>query len=103
MADLAAGTSGGWAVVVGAQDPALVRALQPQLPRLLLVQANPCLAERLREDWPAGLPAGVCLREEPVGARAEPVTWYRYNDARLWQVGLDAVAEGVAHNGVVPP
>ena len=61
----------------------MVRELQPHLTRLLLVQANPRLAERLREDWPAGPPAGVHLWEEPIGPRSEEVTWYRYNDPRL--------------------
>jgi chromosome segregation ATPase len=72
-----------WAVVVGLQDPALARALQQRVRRLLLVQANPRLAERLGEEWPAGLPPGVRLCMDPVGATAAELSWYRYNDPRL--------------------
>lgn len=72
-----------WAVVVGLQDPALARALHQRVNRLLLVQANPRLAERLAEEWPAGLPTGVRLCTEPVGATATELSWYRYNDPRL--------------------
>ncbi len=72
-----------WAVLVGIQDPALLREAESCCERLLVIQPNSRYAERLREEWPNGLPPGLQLCPTLVGPQGMEVPWYCYNDPRL--------------------
>lgn len=72
-----------WAVLIGVQDPGLVADWSASVPRLLVVQPNPLLAERLLDAWDGQLPSGLEIETEPLALQPGPICWYSYNDSRL--------------------
>lgn len=72
-----------WAVMVGIEAPGLLNEALTLCPRLLVIQPNSLFAERLRDEWPAGLPPGLQISTALLGSQMEDVTWYSYNDGRL--------------------
>ncbi len=73
----------GWAVWVGLQHPGLLKEALTLCPRLLVIQPNPLFEERLRDEWPAGLPPGLLISPVVLGSQGEEAAWYCYNDRRL--------------------
>jgi chromosome segregation ATPase len=73
----------GWAVWVGLQHPGLLKEALSLCPRLLVIQPNTLFAERLRDEWPAGLPPGLLISPVVLGSQGEDASWYCYNDRRL--------------------
>jgi len=72
-----------WAVLIGVQDPAVITACLPRCSRLLLVQPNDLLHERLLDFWHGNPPAGVEISAELPAADSSAIPWYTYNDRRL--------------------
>ena len=73
----------GWAVWIGLQQPGLLKEALSLCPRLLVIQPNTLFAERLRDEWPAGLPPGLLISPAVLGSQQEDASWYCYNDRRL--------------------
>ena len=73
----------GWAVWIGLQHPGLLQEALTLCPRLLVIQPNTLFAERLRDEWPAGLPPGLLISPVVLGSQGEDASWYFYNDRRL--------------------
>ena len=72
-----------WAVQVGVPSAELLRELEGQGLRVLVIEANSRRAHRLLKGWPQGLPSWIELFQEPVGALSDTVRWYCYNDPRM--------------------
>jgi chromosome segregation ATPase len=73
----------GWAVWIGLQHPGLLKEAISLCPRLLVIQPNTLFAERLRDEWPAGLPPGLLISPVVLASQQEVASWYCYNDRRL--------------------
>jgi len=72
-----------WAVLIGVQDPALISGWLAFCPRLLVVQPNELLLERLLEFWHGSPPSGVEISSVLPAAESADIPWYTYNDGRL--------------------
>lgn len=72
-----------WAVLIGVHDPVLLARWCAVVPRLLVLQPNPLLADRLIEAWNGCTPAGLEILAELPAAQSGPIPWYVYNDGRL--------------------
>jgi uncharacterized phage infection (PIP) family protein YhgE len=72
-----------WAVLVGLHDPLVARELHALNKKLLVIQPNSLLADRLLEDWEESILADVEICREIVGADQRQVRWHCFNDPRL--------------------
>ena len=72
-----------WAVLVGTWETVLISELIESGLKLLVIERNAHLADRLHEDWSNQLPKDLTVSVEPIAVQAGDASWYCFNDPRL--------------------
>ena len=75
--------SSAWVMLIGAPEPALIRALLTSERPVLIVAPDQAVLDALQEAWDGPWPEQLLVACELVGPEAIERPWYSYNDPRF--------------------